>query len=205
MLFKETVFSIAATILLVTQRIFLLIMYPYKTMRKISLENDYIQIIVIFIIVYIYLHVANTLREYTYEPLILFILTIYHYVATVIFFHFITSIFCQNKTVRVTPFLFTLAYAMIPAIMWLAVNSTLFYLMPPPRTFSLLGKTFSIIYISFSIAMLCWKLILQYLALRFASKMPFYKIVYSLLLYLVIVGPYFFWMYVMKFFRMPII
>lgn len=203
--FNNFLFSIIATCVLVLQRIVLLILYPYKTMRKIGLERDYGQIMVIALFIYGYLLAVNRVREYSYEPGILFLLTIFHYIASVLFFQFITSIFCQNKTVDIKPFLFTLAYAIIPTLIWLGVNSILYYILPPPRTFSMLGKAFSILYISFSIAMLVWKVILQYLAIRFASRMPFYKIMYSLLLYIVIVGPYFFWMYVMKFFRMPII
>ncbi len=204
MLFKTYVARVIIAILTVLQRVILLILYPYKTMRKISYESDYFQIVIIFGGVYIYLHYANILREYHYEPGILFLLTLFHFVASVFFFHLIASVF-GNKNIAVKPFIFTLAYAMIPTILWLAINSSLYIMLPPPRTISLLGKAFSIIYISFSIAFFAWKIILEYLAVRFASKMPFYQIMYSLLLYLVVLGPYFFWMYAMNFFRMPII
>ncbi len=205
MRFNTLLASIMASTIVVIQRIFLLIMYPYKTMRRISLDAEYSSIIIIFFLVYVYLHFANILRQYSYEPGILFILTIFHYGATVLFFQFITSIFCQDRHISIKPFLFTLAYAMIPTLIWLGVNSSLYFILPPPRTLSVLGKAFSILYVSFSIAMLVWKIILEYLAVRFASKMPFYKIIYSLILYLAVLGPYFFWMYAMKFFRMPII
>lgn len=202
--FKTIVAHVIVSLLIVFQRIFLLIMYPYKTMRKISNEHDHTQILLLFGAVYVYLHYANVLREYHYEPGVLFILTIFHYLASVLFFHYLASIF-NKKNVDIKPYLFTLAYAMIPTLMWLGVNSALYFVLPPPRTISMLGKAFSIAYVSFSIAMLAWKIILEYLAVRFASKMPFYQIMYSILLYLAVLGPYFFWMYVMKFFRMPII
>lgn len=205
MRFNTLISQVIVGLILFLQRIFLLIMYPYKTMRKISFETQYLQIFIVFAGVYVYLHFANLLREYSYEPGILFILTLFHYGASVFFFHFIASVFNRDKHLSVKPFLFTLAYAMIPTLLWLSVNSALYLVLPPPRTLSMLGKAFSIFYVTFSIAMLVWKIILEYLAIRFASKMPFYQIMYSLLLYLVVLGPYFFWMYVMKFFRMPII
>ncbi|CAN5219392.1 hypothetical protein BH09PAT2_BH09PAT2_03340 [soil metagenome] len=203
--FNSVLSRCIVSIIVVLQRIFLLIMYPYKTMRKISFETDYFQIILLFGCVCVYFYFANILRQYHYEPIILFILTVFHYLGSVLFFHFIATIFSKDKQLSMKPFLFTLMYSMIPTLIWLGVNSSLYLILPPPRTFSLLGGAFSVVYISFSLAMLVWKVILEYLAIRFASKMPFYQVVYALILYFVMVGPYFFWMYAMNFFRIPII
>ncbi len=110
------------------------------------MEEEYSSVFIIFFFIYVYFHFANILRQYSYEPGILFILTIFHYGASVLFFHFITSIFCQNRDISIKPFLFTLAYAMIPTLIWLGVNSSLYFILPPPRTLSVLGKAFSKVY-----------------------------------------------------------
>jgi hypothetical protein len=67
----------------------------------------------------------------------------------------------------------------------------------------LLGKAFSILYISFSVGMLLWKIILQYLAIRFSTKLDFYRIMFGFLFYLVMMIPYSLFLYSVKFFRIP--
>lgn len=203
--FSSTISGFFASFIIVLQRVVLLILTPYKTMRKISAETDYLQIVIIFLIILSYFYWADALREYDYNPFILFMLTVFHYISTVYFFYFISSVFKMNTEKTLQPFLFTIAYTYIPTLIWFTANSTLFALLPPPRTFSTLGTAFSILFISFSIAVLLWKMMLEYLAVRHASGMPFYRVMYSLLLYIAVVGPYFFWMYVMKFFRVPFI
>jgi hypothetical protein len=201
--FKEISISFLASFFLVIQRVFLLALSPYKTMRKISTETDYMQVFIIFLLVLAYFFSANTFRPYDYEPGILFLLTFFHYAATVIFFYMAAIVMKQERDFTFRSFLFTFAYALIPTIIWFAVNSWLYAILPPPRTFSLMGKSFSLVYISFSIAMLAWKVILEYLAIRFATKFSFYSIIYSILFYLVAVIPYSFFMYSLRFFRIP--
>lgn len=201
--FKLILSSLLASIFLVIQRIILLAISPYKTMRKISEETDYMQIVVIFSIIFIYFFSADRFRPYDYEPGILFLLTIFHYGATVLFFYMAANIMQKEREFTFQSFLFTFAYALIPTIIWFSVTSWLYMLLPPPRTFSLLGKSFSLVYITFSIALLAWKVILEYLAIRFSTKFSFYSIVYSILFYLVAVIPYSMFIYTMKFFRIP--
>ena len=201
--FNYFVSNVLASVFIVLQRIILLAISPYKTIRRISEEKDYLQIIIIFIIIGIYFLSADKLREYDYEPGILFILTFFHYAYTVIFFYIAAEFFQKNKEYSFNSFLFTFAYALIPTIIWFSISSWLYALLPPPRTLSLLGKSFSIFYISFSIAILGWKVILQYLAIRFSTKFSFFFIMYSILFYLVTIIPYSLFLYSLRFFRIP--
>ncbi|MCB0753428.1 MAG: hypothetical protein KDC52_18295 [Ignavibacteriae bacterium] len=169
-------------------------------MRKISMETDYMQIFVIFLLILIYFFSANTFRPYDYEPGVLFLLTFFHYAATVIFFYMAAIIMKKERDFTFQSFLFTFAYALIPTIIWFVINSWLYAFIPPPRTFSLMGKSFSLVYITFSIAMLSWKIILEYLAVRYATRFSFYSVVYSILFYLVAVIPYSIFMYSLRFF-----
>lgn len=201
--FKNLAISFLASVFLVTQRTILLAISPYKTMRKISMETDYMQIVVIFLLICIYFFSANKFRPYDYEPGILFLLTFFHYAATVIFFYMAAIVMKKERDFTFQSFLFTFSYALIPTIIWFAVNSWLYAILPPPRTFSFMGKSFSLVYITFSTAMLAWKIILEYLAVRFATRFSFYSIVYSILFYLVAVIPYSLFMYSLRFFRIP--
>jgi hypothetical protein len=81
----------------------------------------------------------------------------------------------------------------------------LYILFPPPRFPTLLGKGFSIFFIAFSISLLIWKFILFYLALRFSTKLSFFRLIYLIFLYLTWFVPYSFLLYYFKIFRVPFI
>lgn len=172
-------------------------------MRSISEEEDYMQIFIIFLLIGVYFVLANRFREYNYEPGILWILTFFHFFATLFFFYLSASFFQKKNTFTFNSFLFTFAYALIPTLIWFSINSVLYAVLPPPRTLSLLGKGFSVFYICFSIAVLAWKIILEYLAIRFSTKFSFYPILYAFLIFLVMIIPYSLFMYSLKFFRIP--
>lgn len=201
--FSRIISSLLASIFMVFYRIFWLIISPYKTMRSISEEEDYMQIFIIFLLIGVYFVLANRFREYNYEPGILWILTFFHFFATLFFFYLSASFFQKKNTFTFNSFLFTFAYALIPTLIWFSINSVLYAVLPPPRTLSLLGKGFSVFYICFSIAVLAWKIILEYLAIRFSTKFSFYPILYAFLIFLVMIIPYSLFMYSLKFFRIP--
>ncbi|OGK12911.1 hypothetical protein A3A93_01785 [Candidatus Roizmanbacteria bacterium RIFCSPLOWO2_01_FULL_38_12] len=200
--FEKFFSGLLATIYLFLRRIVLLVFLPYKTMRHISEEKDFGQIILIFITIAFYFFLANGLREYDYEPFVLFLMTVFHYIATVIFFYLFTMMIGSHDA-KLQPFLFTFAYALIPTILWFSTNSVLYAVLPPPRTLSILGKAFSILFITFSTAVLMWKIILMYLAIRFSTKLNFFQIVYVVILYLIAILPYSIFLYSLRFFRIP--
>ena len=202
MVFESFASGVLASIYLFLRRIVLLAVFPYKTMRRISEENDFWQIILIFISIAFYFLLANRFREYDYEPFVLFLMTFFHYIATVIFFYLFTQITAYSNA-KLQPFLFTFAYALIPTLVWFSINSWLYALLPPPHSVSILGKAFNIGYIAFSSAILMWKVILMYLAIRFSAKLNFFQIVYVVILYLVAVVPYSIFLYSLRFFRIP--
>lgn len=183
----------------------MLILVPYKTMRRISQETDNLQIYIIFTSICAYFFAANRFREYPYEPFILFLMTVVHFVITVLFFYLVATFLNKKNSIELKPFISTLAYTLLPTIIWFGSSSILYALLPPPRTISLLGAAFSMAYISFSITLLIWKLILLYLALRFATQLAFYRIIYLIVLYLLLVIPYSFVLYAFEYFRIPFI
>jgi hypothetical protein len=201
--FSSIAVDILSSLLLVLKRFFLLIITPYKTMRKISLENDYWQIAIILFLVFLYFKFIYYLRPNPYPATFVFIIFIFNFSLTVLFFYFFSK--KLNKDIKLSNFIFTLSYSLFPTLIWFIVNSFLFLLIPPPRTLSILGRVFSIFFISFSVSFLIWKIILVYLAIRFSSKLNFYRIIYSILLYLCLFLPYSVFLYQLKIFRVPFI
>ncbi len=171
---KSTLSSILASFFIVFRRIVLLIFTPYATMRKISLETDYAQIYIILGLVSAYFMASGI------EKLPVFLL---NFSLTLLIFKIMGRVF--NKDLKESSLVFTLFYSLIPTLIWFTFTYALYQFLPPPRTFSMLGKAFSIFYVCFSLSILLWKGILEYLALRFSIKRGFYAIVYTLLFYLV--------------------
>ncbi|MEN9327474.1 MAG: hypothetical protein RI947_282 [Candidatus Parcubacteria bacterium] len=170
-------------------------------MRKISLETDYTQVYIILAIIFIYFQIAFRVREYNYQPLLTFIFFLINSAFTVLFFYLFAKIF--KKTSPLSTYIFTFAYSLIPTFIWFLSNSALYYFLPPPRTISVLGKAFSLFFLSFSISLLLWKVILFYLFVRFSTKLPFFSIIFLISLYLAIIAPYTVILYRLDISRIP--
>lgn len=201
--FENIIASVLASFIILIRRIIFLIISPYKTMRAISADTDITQAIIILSGVVIYFFTANRFRPYEYHPALLSFITILHILGTMLFFALFTALSDKKKHMNMRPFIMLFSYALIPTLMWFVVNSWLFVLIPPPRTFSILGKGFSILYMSFSVALSAWKMILVYLAIRYATGFQFFRIAYSLFIYLAIIIPYWLLLYSFGLFRVP--
>ena len=162
--------SITASLLIVLRRSILLILTPYKTMRKISLETDVLQLIWIALFVGLYFYLIGISKIVTF--LILFS-------STFIFIYGVSL--SLRKVARGTSILFTFGYSLLPTTIWFYLSLALLYLLPPPRTQSLQGKIFSVLYVSFSLSLLLWKVILTYLAIGFSRKVGFYSTIVPLI------------------------
>ncbi len=201
--FKQHGMELAASFLIVIQRFLLLIFTPYKTMRKISSEKDHSQIFIILFFVFIYFQLASKAKQLFLPSLLPPVFFLFHFSITILFLYSISRFI--SKSTKLDSFIFTLSYSLFPTLIWFTTNSVLYRFLPPPRTISILGKAFSVLFLSFSISLLVWKLILVYLAIRFSSKLNFYNIVYIILLYLCIFIPYSLLLYHLKIFRIPFI
>lgn len=196
------IIDLLTSLIIVIRNFFLLIFFPYKTMRKISLEKDYYQLGIIFFIVFAYFKFIYYLRDNPYPATLLFIIFLLNFFLTTGFFYLLSR---YSDKISYRNFVFTFSYSLIPTLIWFICNSILYILLPPPRTLSFLGKGFSIFYFAFSLSLLVWKLILVYLSLRFSSRLGFYRILYMILLYLVWFLPYSIFLYHFKLFRIPFI
>jgi len=204
--FKKILVNFLASFFVLLKRFILLIISPYKTMRKISYEKDYYQPIIIISLVFIYFKFIYYLRDKIYPATLIYFLFIINVLLTVIFFYLLSKLFSNNKKeITFSSFVFTFSYSLFPTIIWFLSTSILFIFLPPPRTFSILGKGFSIFFVAYSMSLLIWKLIIGYLAIRFSSKQNFFKIIYMIILYLIWFIPYSIFLYQFKLFRIPFI
>lgn len=201
--FKSLFIGLIASMLIVVRRFILLVLTPYKTLRKISLENDCSQIFIILFFVFFYFQLASSLRKTVISPNVIFVIFLINFFLTNLFFYFLAKL--SNKEIKFKSFIFTFSYSLFPTLLWFITNSFVYYFLPPPRTLSILGKLFTFVFIAFSISLLAWKLILFYLSLRFSTKLGFYRILYLALLYLSIFIPYSILLYQLKIFRIPFI
>jgi len=172
-------------------------------MRKISQEQDYGQIFIILSVIFLYFKFAYFLRDDPFPATLTYSVFIIHFFASIGFFYFMAN----NSSVKnsFSSFLFTFTYSLLPTLIWFASNSVLYIFVPPPRSYSILGKGFSIFFIAYTISLFAWKIILTYLALRFSTKANFYKIFYLLLLFFIWFIPYSVFLYHVKIFRIPFI
>lgn len=208
-MFKE----IFVSLILVWRNFFRLIFYPYITMRKISQEKDWFQPLTIFFFAYLYFIFANIVRKKTLHPFIIssssfvaFVFFLLTFFLTLSFFYLIGKSFSRNKTRSAfIPLIFTFSYSLFPTLIWFFTTSFLYFLLPPPRTFSILGKSFSLFFTTFSLILFFWKTILFYLSLRFSLRLNFYRIIYLTLIFLLWFWPYSVVMYKLKIFRIPFI
>lgn len=201
--FNTFLIEFLTSLIIVVRRLVLLVFQPYKTIRKISRETDWQQLMIIFLLVFGYFLWSGRIRPRPVSPFFVFLLFLVNLSVTIGFFYFL-SLFLA-KTSLLSSFIFTFSYSLFPTLIWFAVNSLLYVFLPPPRQMTFLGKGFSIVFIAFSASLLAWKLILVYLSIRFSSKMNFYQIVYSLILYLCFFLPYSVLLYQLRLFRIPFI
>ena len=172
-------------------------------MRKIVIETDFWQIFLIFFFIFIYFKFVYFLRDDSYPASFTFFIFLFNFFIMIFFFYFLVRFF--GKKPKLLPFVFTFSYSLLPTFFWFISVSFLHLLLPPLRTVSFLDQFFSIFFITYSLSLLLWKVILFYLALRFSTKLGFYRIIYMITLFILWFIPYSVLLYYLKIFRVPFI
>lgn len=191
---------------LVFKNFFGLIFYPYKTMRKISLKADFYQLFLIFFGVFGYFKFAYFLRDKPYPATLTFLVFLINFFLTVGFFWLFAYLIDNKKTKKdYLSLIYSFSYSLFPTLIWFSSTSIFYLVLPPPRTTSILGVSFSIFFLAFSLSLLVWKLILVFLSLRFSLRLGFYRIIYLLIFYLLWFFPYSVFLYYFRIFRVPFI
>jgi hypothetical protein len=155
---------------------------PYETSRRIAGKSRIAELPMLAVFLIAYFAVASMVKTAAFRP---YLLTRQFIVlcsgAGVLY---IVSICALYKAAKIMGGIGGLrriavswAYTLIPTTVWFLITSLLFVILPPPRTSSVQGIIFSILYLVFSVTLLFWKIILAYLAIRFSMKLDLLRIV----------------------------
>jgi hypothetical protein len=178
----EIIVSLASFFIFFIRNIIGCVNKPYVTYRKLSEQKSGNgQIFYIFLLIIGYFSFASVVKTGLRNP---FLLTVKFnlllitfaigFLISILIFYLCGSLFKSKFSPIKVVVLWS--YSMLPTIIWFFVTSILYVMLPPPRTFSSLGKIYSISFISFSIGLLYWKVILYYLTLRFGLRLELQRI-----------------------------
>lgn len=182
---------------------------PYQTYRVLVSELPS-QLIFVFLLVALYFFLVSPIKLHTLHPFFLtlnatrmFTTTILTYLGIVTFFMIIGKLF--GKPTKMESVMLAWGYSLLPTLVWFFATSLFYLLLPPPRHETLLGRTFSLLFLSFSLSLFFWKGILYYLTLRFALKFDLNKILITSLIFLPGLALYSYCMYKLGIFRVPFV
>lgn len=147
-------------------------------MRKISLESTWYEFVWILILTTLYF-TTTTMVRFEMNGLMG---AIGLYLVSIVFFSLLPAGGTYRE--RLKRVSITWAYTLLPTLIWFYSTLLFYFLIPPPRTISLMGKSFSVFYIAFSASLLIWKLILVYLSIRFSLRVHLYRVTFYFFLYL---------------------
>ncbi len=200
--FDEAASSIITLIIAMFSSFVRLIFWPYKTMRTLRVRGKIINLFPLYILCGAYFLLTAFIRGFV-PSLIGAMIAYVEYTASIVFFSILPSKDTFMK--RFNAYIKTWTYTLFPTLLWFYANLLLYYILPPPRTMSIFGKSFSIIFLAFSISLGIWKLILIYLSIRFSSRVQLPRIIYYFLLYLVVFMPFWILLYKLGVSRIPFV
>jgi len=183
--------------------------HPYATYRKLSQAPiDFRPSIIMGFLCILYFTFASLIRTGKHNP---FLLTVqFTSLVTAAGVGFVLSVFLLQFLGRIVRsdvswkrIAILWSYTLLPTLIWFSATSVLFILLPPPRTLSVSGKAYSVVYIAFSIAILFWKLILYYLTVRFSFRTGLLRIGMVSLAYIPAMSLFSYAMYRLGVFRIP--
>lgn len=182
---------------------------PYQTYRGL-INEDLDQLLVLFTLIAAYFFLVSPIRLRTFHPFLLtvnagklFTASLCGYLVTVGVLYF-TGKAVGGKPKHEALFL-AWGYSLMPTLVWFLVTSVTYVLFPPPRTETVMGKTFSLLYLTFSISLFLWKGVLFYLTLRFAIKLDLARIILVSGVFFPFLGLYAYIMYGLGIFRVPFV
>lgn len=185
-----------------------LVIRPYETYRRIFHHGKRGELIYIALFLCLYFALSSLVKVAAFRPFLLtqqFLVLVFGAVSGVgvatVSLAFAGRAF--GVRAHVESLLLGWSYTLVPTVIWFLATSMLYVLIPPPRTTSALGITFSLLFLVFSATLLWWKVTLSYLTMRFGLKLDLGK---SMLAALLCVPGMTLWtwcMYVLGVFKVP--
>jgi hypothetical protein len=187
-----------------------LIARPYETVRSTVDRGNIFELIFIAMPLMFYFALASLVKVARFRPFLLTREFVILSGATLITYMFAVMLFWTiGKLVgaqgKFKGFAVAWGYSLVPTFGWFLATSILYVLLPPPRTTSLQGILFSLLFLIFSATLFFWKVTIGYLALRFGLRLDLGKILIVLAVTLPILGLYSFGMYRLGIFKIPFI
>lgn len=183
---------------------------PYETYRKIIARSDPWETVFIWFVLAGYFAVSSLVKTAAFRPFLLtrrFIIlggaSLVTYILVVVILYLLALFF--KGTGRLKSVAIGWAYTLIPTVIWFLATSILYIILPPPRTTSLAGTVYSVIYLIFSSVLFFWKAMLSYLTLRFSMRLDLTRAVGVFSIFIILTVIYSFFMYKIGIFRVPFI
>ncbi len=185
-----------------------LIFRPYETYRRITREASAFELLFIGMLLTVYFAVASVVKTSAFRPFLLTATFIKLASAAGVGFILIVAVFWFSgrfvkSSEKLKGLLIGWAYTLVPTLCWFLSTSLLYLILPPPRTTSVAGIAFSLIFLIFSVALLFWKIMLSYLTLRFGLRLDIKRILIVTMVSLPVAGFYSYLMYRLGIFKVP--
>lgn len=158
-----------------------LILRPYETYRKIVQKGSPWELVFVGVFAMLYFFLASVVKVAAFRPFLLTKQAVVLGAAALLTYALVVGLiwvvgrFLGSKA-AIKRIAVAWGYTMIPTVCWFLMTSILYVILPPPRTTSLAGVTFSILFLVVSATLFFWKLTLGYLTLRFGLKFDMAKI-----------------------------
>lgn len=187
-----------------------LVTRPYETYRTIVHHGNLFELLYVWVFVSLYFALATVVKTPIFRPF--FLTKQFMVVLTASFFGYIVISLLLWQIGRflggkgtLKEILLAWGYTLIPSVLWFLSTSVLYVLIPPPRTTSFAGLSFSILYLVFSATLFFWKVTLGYLTLRFGMRLDLVKISIVTAILLPVFALYSIGMYRLGIFKVPFI
>lgn len=181
---------------------------PYETYRRMTAKASLVELLFLAVVVALYFAASAIVKTVSFRPFLLtreFLALSFGagagFALTLGVFFFVGRLL--GGVGRFATLALLWGYTLLPTVFWFLATSVLYLILPPPRTQSVAGVAFSVVYLVFSSMLLAWKITLGYLTLRFGMKLDLVRIVGVVLVAAAAWGLYSLLMYRLGIFRIP--
>ncbi|KKR34088.1 MAG: hypothetical protein UT63_C0006G0006 [Candidatus Gottesmanbacteria bacterium GW2011_GWC2_39_8] len=183
---------------------------PYETLRRVASEGKVEESLFLFALCLFYFLFASLIRTGVQNPYFLTFNLNRLSIASALSFLFSSGIIYWTGTALGGKSSFgkvslVWSYTLIPTLFWFFTTSIFYILLPPPRTISIPGQIFSLLFIAFSAALFFWKGVLYFLTVRFTFRFDLIRITLVSLVFIPAEFLLSFLLYKLNIFRIPFI
>lgn len=185
-----------------------ILLRPYETYRRIIREGSLWELPYIAFLLGMYFALASLVKTASFRPFLLtkqFVLLAG--AAGALFVLVVGLLWIVGRIVggkgQLGKLAIAWAYTLVPTVTWFLATSLLYVALPPPRTESVAGVAFSLLFLVFSATLFFWKGMLAYLTMRFGLRLDLPKIAVMTVICLPIIGAYSLLMYRFGIFKIP--